>query len=383
MAEAAPILVHIVSSRLWGGMERYALDISRAFTDKGWTVEVFTRDSRAIDTMFARAGIKVHHAPLSGYFDVTTAYALMRFLRRSNRKVVIHTHFYRDAFAALLARKLARKSREQVRVVCTHHSCRPAREGKMMRRIYRNLDAFIFVSDLARTHFLSRWKEDAIPFSQASIHTLHPTITTTSFPEYTPPPEKGPFTLLYLGRLSPEKGLEKLIATMALLKGKRIRLTIKGTGLADYVDSLQRLAVRSGVSNLIDWMGWDEKPIDAILNSHAAICVSPTEEPFSMAALEIMACGRTQIVPPNGAFSEILHPVNYSALSNGEVTDEKNVDSIRLDSLSEQEIADACLWLADHRDICKEMGKNALANFQSRPGEKETMQRLSTLYFPE
>lgn len=381
MAGSRPILLQIVSSRLWGGMERYALDICRAFDASGWDVSVFTRDARTIDTMFARAGLKVRHAPLSGYFDFTSTIALTRFLRHHADAplIVVHTHHYRDAFAALLARKLARPtSRGRVRVVCTHHRCRPAREGALMRRIYRNLDAFIFVSELARHRFLSRWPKDHVPFPQKAMHTLHPSVDPAEIPPYTPTPQKGPFTLLYLGRLSPEKGIERLIRAMRLLKGKRVRLAIAGTGYADYVDSLQRLAVREGVNNLIDWKGWSETPLRVIADCHAGICVSPREEPFSFASVELMACGRAQIIPPGGAFDEYLTPTGAAAIETA--TSAPDADSVRLSALTEEAIAGAVMALASHRDICDAMGLAALEAYRRMPSADETMNRLRELY---
>lgn len=378
MAVTRPILVHIVSSRLWGGMERYALDICRSFAAMDWEVDVFTRDTRTIDSMFARAGVKVRHAPLSGYFDISTSLALARFLRHRQAPIVVHTHHYRDAFAALLARKLARKNRRQVRVVCTHHNCRPALEGMLMRRIYRNLDSFIFVSELARRRFMSRWPHGRIPFPSGVAHTLHPTLDSTEIPPFRPIAEKGPFILLYLGRLSPEKGIERLIRAMKLLKGKRIRLTIAGTGYADYVDTLHNLALREGVDNLIDWKGWSDSPMNSICECHAGICVSPREEPFSLASLEMMACGRTQILPPDGAFDEYLHPIAIREMETDSYPTQS--DSLRLSRLTEENIADAVLALAARRDVCATLGHNALENFRQLPPCAETMNRLRELY---
>lgn len=247
-----------------------------------------------------------------------------------------------------------------------------------MRRIYRNLDAFIFVSDLARNRFLSRWPRGHVPFSQSAMQTLHPSLDCTQQLSYSPPAEKGPFTLLYLGRLSPEKGIERLIGAMRLLKGKRVRLAIAGTGYADYVDSLQRLAVRHGVSNLIDWKGWNDNPLQAISDCHAGICVSPREEPFSLASLETMASGRVQIIPPDGAFAEYLSPVSIGEVEIDAVPEK--ADSLRLGALTEEAIAEAVLALASRRELCAAMGRAAFDNYCRRPSAKATMERLRDLY---
>ena len=56
-------LAHIVASNRWGGAERYALDICRHFIDKGWHVAAYTRDAKAVDNLFAEAGVELRHAP--------------------------------------------------------------------------------------------------------------------------------------------------------------------------------------------------------------------------------------------------------------------------------------------------------------------------------
>ena len=373
MSSQTPILIQLVSSRLWGDIESYTLDISRYFRNLGWDVDIFTRDIRAIDSVFAHAGLKVRHAPLSGYFDFSTVIPLQRFLRKyRNQPIVIHTHHYRDAFTALLARKLARLQPSQVKVVCTAHKCRPAREGRLMRRIYRNLDSLIFVSDLAKRRFLSKWKEGAQPFPLSSISTLTPSLDISDYPDYTPPSEKGPFNLLYMGRLSPEKGIENLIGAMRFLKGKRIRLVIAGTGYADYIDSLQQLAVIKEVNTLIDWKGPNFSRQDIIRECHAGICVSPIEEPFSLFSLELMAMGRTQIIPPTGSFDEFLTPYDKYPI--------EKADSIQLKNLDEETIAGACEYLGGNRELCSQMGKRARENFLSRPSAVETMECLRKIY---
>lgn len=373
-----PILMYLASSRLWGGMERYALDITRYFAACGrWNVCVYTRDARIVDKMFAGAGIRVFHAPLSGFFDISAILQLARHLRRCRgRRVTIHTHQYKDAFVALMARKLAHRSSEEVKVVCTNHHCRPAREGRLMRRIYRNLDAFIFVSELARLSFLSSWDEGKQPFPIERVHTLQPEIDITAFPEYTAPAEKGPFTILHLGRLSPEKGIERLIGAMALLRGKRVRLVLAGTGYADYVDSLHRYAVACGADSLIDWKGFLAEPQHLISKCHAGICVSPRQEPFSFASLEYMASGRVQIIPPGGAFHEFLKPTTCTEIDAAVV----DADCVRITELTAEAIAAAIESLSTRREMATAMGRNALAHFSERNSMESAMLKIEQLY---
>lgn len=357
-------------------MESYALGISSALASRGHDVCVFTRDVRDIDSRFAEAGIKVRHAPLAGRFDIATAFDLASYLkRRKGCSFAIHVHHYRNAFVALLARKIARLPAHKCRVIVTNHRCRPAREGRLLRRVYRNVDAMVFVSALIQKRFLSRWDLGAQPFPAGRMHVLHP-VLFGSEGEFAELPEKGPFNLLYLGRLSPEKGLERLIGAMALLKGKRVRLTVVGTGYADYVGSLRRLAVSLGVEGLIDWKGFLDCKADIIRKCHAGIFVSSREEPFSLASLEMMSYGRTQIVPPGGAFAEWLSP--SPAVSAADLPE--SADSLRLTGLSEREIAEAVEMLSTDRELTARLGRISAANFRRRAGSDDFIDKLCKLY---
>lgn len=104
-------LIHLLSSTLWGGREQYALDICRGFLQSGCNVSVCTADATAVDTPFRQAGIRVRHLPLGRYAGPSTILRLSALLRRGGKEpVVVHVHTMRDAFVALAARRLSRRS---------------------------------------------------------------------------------------------------------------------------------------------------------------------------------------------------------------------------------------------------------------------------------
>lgn len=298
-----PALIHLISAVTWGGGERYALDICRHFRAKGWQVQAYTRDSNAVDLPFEREGVKIRHLPLRGYTDMLSPLRLAKMLKSRPADTVIHVHKYKDAFTALLARKLA--GRKDVRVVLTRHLVKPAKRGWLARRIYRNLDAQIFVSALARDRFMSVWKGEPLPFHAQRMHTLHNSLYGPT-PDYTPPPAKGPRIILFLGRLAPEKGIETLLEALPALRGRRARAWICGTGQADYVDLLKRTASRLGVMDLIDWKGHVADADAAIRACHVAVLPSVGEESFGLANIEVMRMGRAQICTSNGAQREYM-----------------------------------------------------------------------------
>lgn len=360
-------LIQVVSSIRFGGAERYALDISRHFSASGWKVTAFTRDAKAVDSRFKEAGIRLRHAPLGGAFDLASALPLARMIMRiGHGQGVIHTHHMRDAFMALLARKIAR--RRDVKVILTVHSVKKGRDSWLTRRIYRNLDAMIFVSKRVAERFLPTWENTQLPMSEKHLHLLHNSLLLPSSYHPLPPPEKGPLIIMYHGPISQEKGLEYLIDALPQLKPLKLRLRMVGSGDPDYVDSLRRRAQARGVMEMIDWKKQSHSDLDLISEAHIGVLPAIGEEPFGLSNTEYMAAGRPQVCTARGAQREYL-------------TD--GIDSFIVPPGNVQALADALRRLATDPELRLNMGIAARNSFDSRLSWLSFSEKLCHIYFPD
>lgn len=108
-------------------------------------------------------------------------------------------------------------------------------------------------------------------------------------------PEKMPSDLprvLFLSRLHPKKGAEKLIEACAILRGrgKPVALGVAGTGDADYVSRLRLLAGHHRVEAEFLGMVTGADKVRAL--AMADVFALPTsQENFGLALVEAMACG--------------------------------------------------------------------------------------------
>lgn len=211
-------LIHILSANRWGGVERYSLDICRHFIRCGWKVYAVTRDAKAVDSFFEKEGVALLHTPIGNMFNFHPVRLIANTLKKCEKdSVVIHAHGFRNAFTALLARKIA--GRKDVKVVATRHKVKKGIDSWLFRRIYRNLDAIICVSQLAADRFLSTWHDKPLPFPKEKVTVLHNSLL--SAPDTLPvKTEKGPICAMFHGPLIPGKGLETLIDAVAILKGR-------------------------------------------------------------------------------------------------------------------------------------------------------------------
>lgn len=120
-----------------------------------------------------------------------------------------------------------------------------------------------------------------------------------------PPPVSGPAYFLYVGRLSPEKGIQVLLRALASL-GPEFYLKIAGNGPQD-----KELKVLTEQLHLLDRVEFlDYRPLEEIrdLMSRAlAVCVpSLWYEIFGLAALEAMAQGVPVLASRIGGLPEVV-----------------------------------------------------------------------------
>lgn len=356
-------LIHILTGNRWGGVERYALDICRHFIDKGWNVAAVTRDAKAVDTLFENEGVRLLHAPFGGMLDFSSARILAKIIKESpENSVTLHAHGFRNAFTALLARKLA--GRKDVKVVATRHKVARGLDSWIFRRIYRNLDAIICVSQLAADRFLSTWHSRALPFPRERLHIIHNSLNTPVAPP-APREAKGPAIAMFHGPLIPGKGVETLIDAMSLLQGVKIRLRIVGNGTPDYVDRLRRRAITRGVMDKIDWHKYSASPMDLIRDADFGVLPSHTEEAFGLSNIEYMACGRPQVCSSNGAQPEYI-------------TDGR--EGFLVTPGNANHLAEAMRKLATDPELRARMGERAFATFSSRLSWPHFVSRLTPLY---
>lgn len=298
-------LIHIIAANRWEQPWRHALDVCRHFRDAGWSVTAYTRDAKAIDSRFHSAGIDLRHSPLRGFLDIYAAFQLARDLRRERLGTIVHVHRYRDAFAVLLARKLAR--RKDIKVVSTRHKLRRGATHALARRIYRNLDAQIFISNEVRDRFLSAWPDGHLPFPPQRMHVLTPTVNLGDIAPL-PEPQRGPRVILCNTSLKPGTGLETLIDAMPALQGRKTRLRIVGDGDTDYIDSLRRRAQMRGVMEMIDWNLRPEANTPLMENCHISVDPTLLPTPFGPTHIECMALGRAQVLSSAISTGEHIAP---------------------------------------------------------------------------
>ncbi len=118
-----------------------------------------------------------------------------------------------------------------------------------------------------------------------------------------------PTTVLYLGRLTPSKGLEVLLRVWARIADRfpNARLVVAGSGPESYRDALAALASDLGVSRSVEWRG----PVDGDARERvfreATLLVLPSSyENFGLVVAEALVRGVPAIATHGSPWSSLI-----------------------------------------------------------------------------
>lgn len=218
-------------------------------------------------------------------------FALLSFLKTLQiikRIDIIHAH---DAYAIFIA-LFIKFFKKKIKIVSNPHGgpfTKQSKYSKLSTALYRNLEKFnlkhaeyiVFLSESEKKQLCEEYNY----FPVRSI-VLPMGITQLNIEKE----EKGKFTLVFIGRLMPRKGLDKLILALNYLPKvvlNNIELIIVGDGSSRL--ELEELSVSHNLSNKVYFVGFQKK-IETYL-SKASILVLPSDggEGLPISILEAMS----------------------------------------------------------------------------------------------
>lgn len=354
-------IIHLVRAKTWGGGEQYARDLCEYSARQGNKLIVCTRGLDFIDRKFSFENVRLEKMSLGGVLDFISPLKLARIIRScAEDSVILHVHNFKDAEIAIKARKIARIDKKVI-IVCSRHLVKPGKKSLRWKMIYSGIDRLVFVSEFSKMKFLS----SDPPVDVSKICVVHNSILPLpSHTKYTEG-KHNTVKLLFVGRISEEKGLDVLIESLSKLKWKDVRLTIVGTGPTTLIDDLKNRAEKVGVSDRIDWKGFAENVYSEIVVSD--ICISPSraQEAFGLTLLEYMSQGKPVIATNNGAQNEII--------TNG-------IDGLLVQPESVQNLSEAIGRLISDDTLRENMGKAAYQTFMDKFSYPVFFQKMKEVY---
>lgn len=296
---------HIVSNKVWTGAEEYAYGLtSRLRHDDDFYVEVVCRKNEPVLTHFRRLEIPISILPLKGLTDLDSPMRFARLLKKGHN--VVHVHTFHDALTAVMARKLSENP--NTRVVLTIHGIDRPKSSYIYRKLYRTIDHFIFVSQLAYDTWAKSYK--AFDPSRASVVRDSVMVNPLASPAIDLRKqmhlEPGQTLLMFHGRLCPEKGIDTLLEACALLDRKTFKLALVGEGSRKYLTQLKGAIVAKQLVRNVTLVGFQENMSQLISQCDLGVLPSIEPEALGLANLEYMMQGKPHITTNNGAQTEYI-----------------------------------------------------------------------------
>jgi glycosyltransferase involved in cell wall biosynthesis len=161
------------------------------------------------------------------------------------------------------------------------------------------------LKDLLLAHHVPAEKVHVL-YNGVDTHWFTPIPKADARRQFNVPPQSP--VLLYVGRLSPEKGVADLLHALAILRQQHhvpARLLVLGDGAQR--EALWQLAIELDLQNHVHWAGW-KKPheVAPYLSAADLLCLPSHMEGVPNAALEAFACGLPVVATKVGGTPEVV-----------------------------------------------------------------------------
>lgn len=231
----------------------------------------------------------------------TALVKLMRLIRRRRPDVVFSTQGYLNLGIALIKPRLpagtrcvARETSIVSQVLHLHR--RPAILRFLYRRVYPRLDTVICQSRAMRDDLVTAYgfpaDKTVIIHNPVDVEWVRARAREKAELVGLKP---GCFNLVTAGRLNPEKGMDIVIAALALCGMPNLNLVILGEGKLRA--ALEARASKLGVGRQVQFAGFQPNPYPWFVHADLFVLGSRSEG-FPNVALEALACGTPLVATP-------------------------------------------------------------------------------------
>jgi glycosyltransferase involved in cell wall biosynthesis len=283
IAQIAP-LYESVPPKLYGGTERVVSHLTDALVKRGHEVVLFASgDSKTQAQLIPCRDVALRlDRKLS--WDIPAHLAMLTEVRKHAPQFDI-LHFHLDCFHLPLFNDLAH------RTLTTMHGRQDIRDLRVLHRHYPN---YPLIS-------ISRAQRRPLPHLNW-IKTIHHGYPKTQY-GFSPAARDG--YLAFLGRIAPEKGVDRAIQ-IARLAGLPLRIAAKVDSVnRDYFETRIEPLLKSPGIEFLGEIGEDAKS-EFLGGAYALLFPISWPEPFGLVMIEAMACGTPVIAFNQGAVPEVI-----------------------------------------------------------------------------
>lgn len=315
---------------------------------RGHRVSVITSRRKGEPETERWEGVSVHRVftiPVYGFYQALPSRATVGRILALERPDIVHHHYV----GMMMRRVCAVAERMRLPQVSTYHFSAEVLTQPPPLRPFRGLIQRLMVAysnrfDLVIAPSRNLGERLATEGIRTQVrHINNPVVFDEA--SNVEPAERGPgFSILYAGRLGPEKNLPYLLQAFARLLGRVRDATVWIAGRGPEREALDRLCAQLGIAERVRFLGFLDHPT---LARHYAACdvfVLPSiEEAQPLVAMEAMWFGKPVIVTRAiVAATEMVDP---------------DVNGYIVDPLNPEDLTDALASLASDEGLRARMGE--------------------------
>lgn len=302
-----------------GGVVTAVLDLSQAMAARGHRVTIVTCDAQDVPQEWSGPGqwpmvVETPHSRVSK--GLLSRAGVARFNDLLSDADIVHLHTPWELANFQLAPQVVRRGKPYVVTphgMLDHYTM--SQKG-LKKRVFLALRGRSLFRNATTVHFTAQAEMDQalhyVPVTGRS-EVISCLLDLSAYSEL-PGPEAAlqafpqirsdAFKILFLSRVHPKKGVDRLIQAVAELKrrsDKPLQLLVAGPGDESYASGLKHLAADLGVGDVVHFLGMVRGVVKRSLYQAADVFALPThQENFGLVLAEAMACG-TPVVTTRGA----------------------------------------------------------------------------------
>lgn len=300
-------ILHVESHDQWAGQERRVVSECAWMRQRGHRVHLAATRGTPVFERAQRAGVEVHPARFRNV-DLPGAIFRIRGLIRRLRPDVLNPHGNRDSKAALLAAW----GMNVPCVIRSRHMSAPVRNTGFNRRLYRRLCHRVLTTSRAAAGQIVRdlgVPPERVHFVPSGIDPPSPLpgreTARRELSEAWGIPADA-FWIGFVGRLSPEKGVDRLIDAVAALAPGRPELRLVLAGRGGEMERLRNQAIRRGLEEKAFFPGFQEDFWRCHRALDLEVLPSISGEGVPQSLLEAMYAGCPVIGSRDGGIPDIV-----------------------------------------------------------------------------
>ena len=284
-----------------GGVQELANNLLPALQERGHRfVVVSDQDSPDLPEQEEHHGVRIVRFPLSGSLrDIDQLARIRRHIHELKREFSPELHHTVALGTTDFYYQITARFRPAPRLVSLFGQWPPLYD-RFLGSILSTADWVVCDSDHSQ-----EYARRLVPDTASHSSVIHNAIRIP--PQEPAPPSWHPPTLLYLGRLSPEKGVDLALEALSLLREEHpdARLIIAGDGPER--ERLEQQAHDLALSGAVCFKGWvPQEAIPSLLNQVVLLVLPSRSDSFPLAGLQAASMQRPIVATRVGGLAELI-----------------------------------------------------------------------------